>query len=95
MAKFQKGEGGRPKGKRNKVTTDLRQWITHFIDQNKEQIQQDWQALDPKDRIVMFEKLLKYVVPTLQSIENENHNKKEIKLTIVRTASITEHLKNQ
>lgn len=60
---------GRPKGVPNKVTGDLRQWITNFIDDNREQIQQDWQALEPKDRIVMFEKLLKYSLPTLQAVQ--------------------------
>lgn len=60
---------GRPKGVPNKVTGDLRQWITNFIDDNREQIQKDWQALEPKDRIVMFEKLLKYSLPTLQAVQ--------------------------
>lgn len=85
MAKFKKGEGGRRKGVPNKATIELRQWISNFIDDNREQIQKDWQKLKPKDRIILFEKLLKYRLPTLQSIENENYNKKEIKLTIVRT----------
>lgn len=58
---------GRPKGVPNKTTTDLRQWINNFIDDNREQIQKDWRTLDPKDRIVLFEKLLKYSLPTLQA----------------------------
>lgn len=68
---FKKGQSGNPNGRKvgtaNKATTDLRQWITNFIDDNREQIQQDWQALDPKDRILLFEKLLKYALPTLQA----------------------------
>lgn len=67
MAQFKKGEGGRPKGKANKITTDLRQWINSFIDDNREQIKEDWQQLEPKDRIILFEKLLKYSLPTLQA----------------------------
>ena len=58
---------GRPKGVPNKTTTDLRQWINNFIDDNRTQIQSDWKTLEPKDRLVMFEKLLKYSLPTLQS----------------------------
>lgn len=58
---------GRPKGKPNKVTQDLRQWINNFIDDNREQVQKDWKALEPKDRLVMFERLLKYALPTLQA----------------------------
>jgi len=60
---------GRPKGSPNKATADLRQWITNFIDDNREQIQKDWKALEPKDRIVLFEKMLKYALPTLQAMQ--------------------------
>ena len=67
MGQFQKGEGGRPKGTPNKITAELRDWISNFIDSNREQIQQDWETLEPKDRVVLFEKLLKYALPTLQS----------------------------
>lgn len=67
MAQFQKGEGGRPKGKPNKITGTLRDWLAEFIDSKRQQIEADWQALEPKDRIVMFEKLVKYVLPTLQA----------------------------
>lgn len=58
---------GRPKGIANKSTNDLRQWVGEFIDGQKEQILQDWQALEPKDRILMFEKLMRFVLPTLQA----------------------------
>ena len=68
---FKKGQSGnkagKPKGAANKTTTDLRKWINQFIDNNREQIQKDWKALEPKDRLVMFEKLLKYSLPTLQA----------------------------
>jgi len=67
MAQFKKGEGGRPKGKPNKITGDLREWISNFIDNNREQIQADWLVLEPRDRIILFEKLLKYALPTLQA----------------------------
>lgn len=58
---------GRPKGSPNKATKDLRQWINAFIESQTERIQQDWKLLEPKDRIVLFEKLLKYSLPTLQA----------------------------
>lgn len=62
---------GRPKGTPNKVTADLRQWICNFIDENREQIRKDWQKLEPKERLAMFEKLLKYALPTLQATTHE------------------------
>ena len=58
---------GRPKGAAGKTATNLRTWITDFIDENRGQIKEDWMLLDPKDRILMFEKLLKFALPTLQS----------------------------
>jgi len=58
---------GRKKGVPNKITTDLRQWVNNFIDDNREQIKKDWKALEPKERVIMFEKLLKYSLPTLQA----------------------------
>ena len=68
---FKQGESGnktgRPKGKPNKVTGNLREWINDFINGNREQVEADFKALEPKDRIVMFEKLLKYTLPTLQA----------------------------
>lgn len=64
---FKKGQGGRKQGSPNKITVNLREWVNGFIDDNREQIKADWKALEPKDRIVMFEKLLKYSLPTLQA----------------------------
>ena len=58
---------GRPKGVPNKNTTDLRQWLKDFVEGQKEQIAMDWETLEPKERIVMFEKLLRFVLPTLQA----------------------------
>jgi hypothetical protein len=54
---------GRPKGIPNKVTADLRQWITDFLRQNLKQIKKDWRKLEPKERVIAFEKLLKYTIP--------------------------------
>jgi len=67
MAQFQKGEGGRPKGTPNRITAELRDWISYFIHDNKEKIQEDFDSLTPRDRVVLFEKLLKYALPVLQT----------------------------
>lgn len=68
---LKKGEtanpNGRPKGTPNKVTTDLRQSITDFLNENWEQVKQDFEQLTPKDRLMFIEKLLKYSVPALQA----------------------------
>lgn len=66
---FKKGVSGntlgRPIGARGK--NNLRDFITEFLEENTERIKKDFELLEPKDRIVLFEKLLKYSLPTLQS----------------------------
>lgn len=68
---FKKGQSGnrtgRPVGTTNRSTNNLRDWITEFLEENKERLKQDWLQLEPKDRILLFEKLLKYSLPTLQA----------------------------
>lgn len=68
---FNKGQGGRKKGVPNKTTGTLRQWISKFVEDNTEQFQGDWLALEPKERVIMYEKLLKYSIPSLQAVSTD------------------------
>jgi hypothetical protein len=61
--------GGREKGTPNKVTTDLRTWINELLDSNRRQIAKDIKKLEPQQRVMIFEKLLSYAVPKMQSVE--------------------------
>lgn len=61
---FKSGEGGRPKGAKNKVTIEVKEFLNNFLQDNLETIQDDFDKLESKDRLLFFEKLLKYVVPT-------------------------------
>ena len=60
---------GRPHGKPNKVTAELREWVQKLIDDNRKQLETDLKKLDPKDRWQVIEKLMSYVVPKMQSVE--------------------------
>lgn len=66
---FKKGVSGnnlgRPMGAKGK--NNLREFITDFLEENTERIKKDFEILEPKDRIVLFEKLLKYSLPSLQA----------------------------
>jgi len=73
MAKFIKGRSGNPagrmKGTANKVTKELRERISDFLEDNWDRIEADFKSLDPEKRIMLFERLLQYTLPKMQSIE--------------------------
>jgi hypothetical protein len=54
---------GRPKGKPNKITANLKAAISDFLNENWDQITQDWLTLEPEKRLQFYEKLIRYVVP--------------------------------
>lgn len=62
---------GRPKGKPNKVTSELKFWIQELIDGNRDNFEKDLKKLEPKDRLMIIEKLMNYVVPKQQAISIE------------------------
>ena len=61
--------GGRKKGTPNKVTADLRTWVSALIDGNRETIETDLKLIDPKERLVILERLMAFVIPKMQSID--------------------------
>lgn len=58
---------GRPKGTKSKATAELKERISSFLDGNFETLIRDFKKLEPKDRLMFYEKLLKYALPTMQS----------------------------
>jgi hypothetical protein len=63
--------GGRAKGTPNKVTTDLRKWVECLIDKNLKKMERDLKQLEPKERLMILEKLMQYSIPKQQSISVE------------------------
>ncbi|MDR2806525.1 MAG: hypothetical protein LBB85_13020 [Dysgonamonadaceae bacterium] len=61
--------GGRPKGRPNKTTAEVKMWIAGLIGKNQRQLEKDLKVLEPKDRWIVIEKLLQYTVPKMQSVE--------------------------
>jgi len=61
--------GGREQGTPNKLTSDLRERISDFLNDNWELIEIDFKALQPDKRIMIFEKLLQYSLPRLQTTQ--------------------------
>jgi hypothetical protein len=64
-----KKTGGRAKGTPNKVTTEVKTWLSGLIDKNRKQIERDLKQLEPKERLMILEKLMQYTVPKMQSVD--------------------------
>ncbi len=60
--------GGRTAGTPNRTTKDFREQINSFLDKNWPKVQHDFDAMEPKDKLLFIEKLLKYTLPTLSSV---------------------------
>lgn len=69
--------GGRQKGSPNKITRAVKECITNMLTDytNSETFMQDFQTLEPKERLLIAEKLLNYIVPKMQSVAVEDVDK--------------------
>jgi len=66
--KGHKKTGGRLAGTTNKVTTEMKTWLKGLIDNNRQQIEKDLKSLEPKDRLLILERLMQYTVPKMQAV---------------------------
>lgn len=69
---FQNGNPGKPVGAVNRVSQKVRETIVKFLEDNIEQIQQDYETLKAKERLEFIEKIIPYAVPKLQSIQMDH-----------------------
>ena len=60
---------GRPRGKPNKVTIPLREFVSELINDNRKTIKADLGKIDPQQRLVIIERLMAFVIPKMQSID--------------------------
>lgn len=54
---------GRPKGKPNRTTEELRQAVKLFINENWHELQSCFDLLEPKEKLIFLERLLRHVLP--------------------------------
>ncbi len=70
---FKKGSSGNPngrtKGAANRVTAELRERIKDFLEGQWDKIERDFSTLETKDRVVLFEKLLQYILPRMSAVD--------------------------
>lgn len=73
--KIKKGEvrnpNGRPKGSPNKATKQLRELVSDLVQREFENVDTLLLQLEPKERAKFLTDLMKYVLPSLSSINME------------------------
>jgi len=60
---------GRPKGSLNKTTKELKETVLAFLERNMADLQANYNQLEPKDKLLFFDKLLKYAMPTQAAVK--------------------------
>jgi len=87
---------GRPKGSKNKSTSQIKNLIQDFVSDNLDDLQKQYDNLDPKDKLQFFERILKFVLPqqrdVQQTINIKELSDKEMDLLIEK---ITKPEKNE
>lgn len=85
---------GRPKGSVNRKTTELKDRVKNFLQENWTDFEEDFKKIEPKDRVQFFEKLLKYVIPingtTSLSIDYKNMTDDQLDLIIKKLTNVTD-----
>lgn len=61
----------RPKGAPNKTTKEMRDFVQAFLSDNLDQMQSDFDQLEPLERLRFIEKLMPYVMPRYNAVAVE------------------------
>lgn len=64
--------GGRPRGSANRINQQLRETITDFLEENFQKVINDFEELNPKERVKLYCDLLQYGLPKLQAVQIES-----------------------
>jgi hypothetical protein len=73
-----KGNKGKPKGAISKHNKEIRERFKMLLDNNLDQIEDDLQKLNSKDRIDAILNLAGYVVPKLKAVEHRPEEEETI-----------------
>ena len=90
----EKGKG-RPKGSPNKATSDVRQLFKDLLQNNLAQLEDDFKALKPIERVNASLKLATFILPTLKSIElkEDGTNTSGINPVVISNFNLKDHFK--
>ena len=71
--------GGRQRGTPNRVTTDLKEWVSCILDNGRKQFEQDLKELEPRERVRIYTGLMNFVLPKQQAMNVEAQTEAEYK----------------
>jgi len=71
FAKGQPKTGGRKRGTPNKATQDLRAFVNEALEASQAQFLKDLEAMEARDRVTAFLKLLEFALPKLNRTQSE------------------------
>ena len=72
--------GGRKKGTPNKITGDLKEWVSDLLNTNRRQFEDDLRELLPTERVKLLSGLFNYVIPKQQSLSIDEQIDNETKV---------------
>lgn len=83
---FIKGQSGNPKGRekgsKNRATTELRDFFRDLLEQNREQIVEDLQRIDPLSRLRIIVEMSSFVLPKLASTSVQAEVQTDTRITL-------------
>ena len=74
---------GRPKGTLNKTTKELKETVQAFLSQNMNDLQHNYDQLEARDKLIFFERLLRYAMPTQAAVKAEIELEKQEQVLII------------
>ena len=80
---FKPGQGGRPKGVKNKITREQKEWVEWVLELAEDRVEESIAKLKPKELIDMCVNLQEFVRPKLQRVNLDvgNEDKTITKIT--------------
>jgi hypothetical protein len=82
MARFVKGNPGRPKGSVNKVHAKAKEFLLRVNDALEAVIFEDLMTIDPEDRVKLWLALQEYIMPKLSRQEITGIEQPKTELTV-------------
>ena len=77
--------GGREKGTPNKITKEIRKILNDLIHKELEKIEENLDALKPKQRIELLIKLMPYVLPKVEGVSLSDSESKPIQWVEIKS----------